>query len=1107
MPTTNDVLIRLRSEYKNQGLSELKESLGKVRTEMNDLYKSGQRGSQAYTDLKDKANTLTVGIRALKREFNGQSAEVKMSSQQMASFGANLTVVAAGLSVAFTQIKSTISNFINETNKLKSAQLGLESISKFKGIDSNDAIKSIQNLELVKNGLLNIGDASLALKNLLSTGFSLPQSIELIKRLGDAAAFGKQNSLEFGYAITSATEGIKNGNSALVDNAGVTKNISVIMKEAGMNMEDLSDSTKKGAALQALYAGLLRETAGQLGDAAKLTKEYAGKQAQFDAQLTVAKQNIGRFLQEALTPILKLTTDVVGIFNHLPTSLKVVTVAVIGLGAAMAFLNVNMPTIAKAFVLINSLLLTLPSQLKLVIGGISLLTAAVIAFNGSLTIMNIELGGLPTIIGLVVTGILGISTAFNTASMNIDEFTQKNTESISKITQYNVEIKDAENKLKDLKLVQEAMAVSTVRTVEQQSQYNESLKNVSNTYPQLFTNLDTHTGKLIINGSALSDVIKKEEDRLKILNDSRNAQASIAIGDIIEATKKQVKEYQNAIDKAKELEDAIKQGGKNETDSVNGDTFVTSVEELNEQLSEQKLKLGESQNATEKLDNAYKDFIKTGLETGHLTELIEQNKNKISQTDAVQNAFFNALSSLAGVAVNNWNSVTDAVERLKNSMNTLPQMGPDAPTPNNLQKRITELQNEINNSSDAKANKERQKQIDLITKQKDNISGVVKSGSKTKEKKIETIQDYISYLKKEVELNEIKFGAEGLTYEKALELLDTKKALLDVTKNNLSAEAKELALVTNKVDFYNEQADLQNKILDKKVKFNKLLDEPAVYNSKYNTPERKPIELIGKDFMEYYNKLQEVKINGMDDGLTKDIAKINLKYDIEIQKTQELIDLSEELRNKKLQLIETERNQEIQQVKVNKKQGDAKFALESLASSVSAFYQVLQNHGNIGEGFKAMLKSILASVINFVEGLILAAKAKVIAESALGFWPALLKELPEIILAIGALETAKAFVGGFYTGGRMDAGQIALVGENADGSINSTTEMWIPDRPGTILNAKNTQALLNSSVMNRVASQPQSIIQKQYFVLETDSAKMVKAGFSDYQNYKNWKAI
>ncbi len=308
MANQKDLIIKIQSQYQNAGMNELKSALKQVVLEMDNLRKSGQQGSQAWNDLKTKSSVLTTSIQGLSREFRGLDANVKMSKYSMLEYGENLTVVIYGFKNAISGIKSTAKEFLDASVKMQSATMGLESIAKFKGIDSKAAVETLNNLDLVKNGLLSLSDASLALKNLLASGFSLEQSIELIKRFGDSASFGRQSALSFGQAITSATEGIKNQNSILVDNAGVTKNLSVIMKEGGMTMNDLSDATKKEAALLVLYNGLLKETQGQLGDAEKLTRTYAGQQAKLDAQILQTKQNFGIFLQQGLTPVLDTIT-------------------------------------------------------------------------------------------------------------------------------------------------------------------------------------------------------------------------------------------------------------------------------------------------------------------------------------------------------------------------------------------------------------------------------------------------------------------------------------------------------------------------------------------------------------------------------------------------------------------------------------------------------------------------------------------------------------------------------------------------------------------------------------------------------------------------------
>lgn len=230
----------------------------------------------------DESLSSTVG-----KINNSLGSTVQVSRQAGREFDATLSVFKGnviadyferGLTAAVAFGRGAVTAF----NELKAAQAGLASEAKFRGI-TEDTGKVIQDLDLVKAGLLSVGEASPTLKNLLASGFGLQQSITLLNRFGDAAAFNRQSSLSFGQAITSATEGIKNQNSVLVDNAGVTKNLSVILKERGFEMQDLSDKVKGAAAREALYQGLLVETQSQVGNASQLTGTFAGKIAQLDA--------------------------------------------------------------------------------------------------------------------------------------------------------------------------------------------------------------------------------------------------------------------------------------------------------------------------------------------------------------------------------------------------------------------------------------------------------------------------------------------------------------------------------------------------------------------------------------------------------------------------------------------------------------------------------------------------------------------------------------------------------------------------------------------------------------------------------------------------------
>jgi hypothetical protein len=189
------------------------------------------------------------------------------------------------------------------SNQLNNSLIGLNSVAKAFKQDTDKAKQAA--IELSKDGLMSIKDSAAGLKNLLATGFSLPEATKLMYAFKDSAAFNRQGTLEFGQAIEGATQGIKNQNSILVDNAGITKNLSIILKEAGYSQQDLMNVTSDASVRQALYNGLLKEASIFTGDAARMSGTLSGKQAALSTQVFMLKAAIG----EGLTPIMSFFVD------------------------------------------------------------------------------------------------------------------------------------------------------------------------------------------------------------------------------------------------------------------------------------------------------------------------------------------------------------------------------------------------------------------------------------------------------------------------------------------------------------------------------------------------------------------------------------------------------------------------------------------------------------------------------------------------------------------------------------------------------------------------------------------------------------------------------
>ena len=281
------------------------------KSEIEILIKARNEAQGAFDSLSKQVTSVTGGAAQASAgmEKVGKATRDAGNQGQAASvaFGLLAERLARGLVGAF-------GDTITAANKLDSGLIGLASVAKAFGNDADAAKDAAKTL--AADGLMGVGDAATGLKNLLAAGFGLDQAIVLMNRFKDSAAFGRQGSLDFGEAIRGATEGIKNGNSILVDNAGVTKNLSQMLTEAGMSAQDLSKASSDVNVRMAIYNGILKETNPQLGDAARFLDTAAGKQAAFSAQIEIAQQKIGKALQPALASTLNTLQPLIEVIGN-----------------------------------------------------------------------------------------------------------------------------------------------------------------------------------------------------------------------------------------------------------------------------------------------------------------------------------------------------------------------------------------------------------------------------------------------------------------------------------------------------------------------------------------------------------------------------------------------------------------------------------------------------------------------------------------------------------------------------------------------------------------------------------------------------------------------
>ncbi len=252
----------------------------------------------------------SVGAVAFDLELNkGKfNSGIKDSAKGAESvLGAAMTKIGGYVAAAFSvaAVVKFTKTAVDAASQVQSAWTGLKSIADGSGKSFASAQKFIN--EYTKDGLVTINEAATAYKNLLSRGYDTTQIQNTMNALKDSAAFGRQASYQLGEAVVTATEGLKNENSILVDNAGVTKNVAKMWEEWAKAHNTTTGAMTQAQKIEAEYNGILKETQFQTGDAATYTKTFGGQLQMLKASFTNLKVAVG----EVVAPIASLFIPII----------------------------------------------------------------------------------------------------------------------------------------------------------------------------------------------------------------------------------------------------------------------------------------------------------------------------------------------------------------------------------------------------------------------------------------------------------------------------------------------------------------------------------------------------------------------------------------------------------------------------------------------------------------------------------------------------------------------------------------------------------------------------------------------------------------------------
>ena len=214
-----------------------------------------------------------------------------------------LSKVAVAVAAAFSvkQVVSFGKASVTAANQTSNAMQGLKSILDGQGRSYSQATKWIQ--DYVSDGLIPLQNAVTAYKNLAARGYDDSQIQSVLTALKDSAAYGRQASYSMGEAVQTATEGLKNENSILVDNAGVTKNVAKMWEDYAKSIGTSSTKLTQAQKIQAEVNGIMTETRFQTGDAAKVASSFSGQLSRLAFNFNELKVAVGNMLTTVLQPV------------------------------------------------------------------------------------------------------------------------------------------------------------------------------------------------------------------------------------------------------------------------------------------------------------------------------------------------------------------------------------------------------------------------------------------------------------------------------------------------------------------------------------------------------------------------------------------------------------------------------------------------------------------------------------------------------------------------------------------------------------------------------------------------------------------------------------
>ena len=306
-------------EYKfTADVKGLKEGVKEAGATLNDLSKSS---TSVYYDLASSFDLMSVKAQAFFASVTAlETVWVKQSLEDFASY----EDAVYGMATTVGNVGGTI----------------------------EQAMQSIQ--EVTANGLLSETDASKAINNLTSYGYTVAEATELIKALTLSSEAHRRSNMTVAEQVVQTTEGIRRQSSMMARASGNAETLSQAQERyaesLGKTASELTDAERK----QAIFNSYIEAGNSSLAVAEGYENSYSASVQRMNSAMTDLKVAFG----EAFAP---LATVVANLATWIAKNKELVVVAstfvgvLLGAGGVAVALRTIIPLIQTAIVWFNGL--------------------------------------------------------------------------------------------------------------------------------------------------------------------------------------------------------------------------------------------------------------------------------------------------------------------------------------------------------------------------------------------------------------------------------------------------------------------------------------------------------------------------------------------------------------------------------------------------------------------------------------------------------------------------------------------------------------------------------------------------------------------------------